>query len=31
MILHKLLFLHLPFENTVDYDDLEAEILRYPG
>lgn len=31
MILHKLLFLHLPYEATTDYDQLEAEILRYPG
>jgi serine/threonine protein kinase len=31
MILHKLLFLHLPFETIADYDQLEAEITRYPG
>jgi hypothetical protein len=31
MILHKLLFLHLPYGDTDDFDALHAEILRYPG
>ena len=31
MILHKLLFLHLPYADTEDFDDLKAEILAYPG
>jgi hypothetical protein len=31
MILHKLLFLALPYTATADFDELQAEIIRYPG
>jgi len=31
MILHKLLFLHLPYPDTDNYDVLQAAILAYPG
>ncbi|WVW78766.1 hypothetical protein I302_100728 [Kwoniella bestiolae CBS 10118] len=31
MILHKMLFLHLPYPDTDDYDALHKEILAYPG
>jgi hypothetical protein len=31
MILHKMLFLHLPYTDVDDFDALQADILRYPG
>lgn len=31
MILHKLLFLHLPYTDTEDFDNLQAQIIGYPG
>ncbi|WWC59167.1 uncharacterized protein I303_101715 [Kwoniella dejecticola CBS 10117] len=31
MILHKMLFLHLPYPDTEDFDELHKEILSYPG
>ncbi|WRT65045.1 uncharacterized protein IL334_001987 [Kwoniella shivajii] len=31
MILHKMLFLHLPYPDTEDYSELHKEILSYPG
>ena len=31
MILHKLLFLHLPYSQTDDFGDLQTEIVAYPG
>ncbi|WWD07970.1 hypothetical protein V865_006080 [Kwoniella europaea PYCC6329] len=31
MILHKMLFLHLPYPDTEDYEALHKEILAYPG
>lgn len=31
MILHKMLFLHMPYQNTDDFTALHAEILNYRG
>mgnify|MGYP006876492060 CR=1 FL=1 len=31
MILHKMLFLHLPYPDTEDFDALHAAILDYRG
>jgi hypothetical protein len=31
LILHKLLFLHLPYAETADFAALQAEIISYPG
>jgi hypothetical protein len=31
MILHKLLFLQLPYQDAEDFAALQAEIIAYPG